>query len=403
MENDVIQRKRYSDKIKPFIGKQVIKVLTGQRRVGKSYVLKQIIKQIKRLDKNANIIYIDKEDLLFDFIKTAEDLNKYIKSRTTDKSKNYVFIDEIQEINKFEKAMRSLLKNPVYDLYCTGSNANFLSSELSTFLSGRYIEIPVHSLSFMEFCEFHNLQSDKNTLFKYLKFGGMPYLRHLELEDEIVYQYLKGVYSTVIYKDVIAKNKIRNTAFLENLVLFLADNTGQLFSAKKISDYLKSQKVSIATSQVIDYLNKLANAFFIHRVKRESIVGKKVFEIGEKFYFEDIGLRNAIFEYKQTDTHKIMENAVYNHLLYCGYEVSIGCDGDREIDFVARKSGEKIYVQVCYLLHDNKTIEREFGNLERIKDNYPKFVVSMDEFSGNSRNGIKHFHLLKFLGVHSQI
>ena len=397
MENDVIQRKRYSDKIKAFIGKQIIKVLTGQRRVGKSYVLKQIIKQIKRLDKNANIIYIDKEDLLFDFIKTSDDLNKYIKSRTSDKSKNYVFIDEIQEIKKFEKTMRSLLKNQIYDLYCTGSNANFLSSEISTFLSGRYIEIPVHSLSFTEFCEFHNLQSDKNTLFKYLKFGGMPYLKHLELEDEIVYQYLKGVYSTVIYKDVIAKNKIRNTAFLENLVLFLADNTGQLFSAKKISDYLKSQKVSIAASQVIDYLNKLANAFFIHKVKRQSIVGKKVFEIGEKFYFEDIGLRNAIFEYKQTDIGKIMENAVYNHLLYCGYEVAIGCDGDREIDFIARKSGEKIYVQVCYLLHDSKTVEREFGNLERIKDNYPKFVVSMDEFSGNSRNGIKHFNLLEFL------
>jgi len=145
-------------------------------------------------------------------------------------------------------------------------------------------------------------------------------------------------------------------------------------------------------------LNKLAKAFFIHKVKRKSIVGKKVFEIGEKFYFEDIGLRNAIFEYKQTDIGKIMENAVYNHLLYCGYEVAIGSDGDKEIDFIAKKSGEKIYVQVCYLLHDSKTIEREFGNLEKIKDNYPKFVVSMDEFSGNSRNGIKHFHLLEFLG-----
>jgi len=395
MENGIICRKRYSDKIKPFIGKQIIKVLTGQRRVGKSYVLKQIIKQ---LEQNANIIYIDKEDLSFGFIKNSEDLNKYVKSKTIGENKNYVFIDEIQEIDKFEKAMRSLLKNPIYDLYCTGSNANLLSSELSTFLSGRYIEIPVHSLSFMEFCEFHNLQNEKNSLMKYLKFGGMPYLKHLELEEEIAYQYLKGVYSTVIYKDVIAKNKIRNTAFLENLVLFLADNIGQLFSAKKISDYLKSQKVNIAASQVIDYLNKLAKAFFIHKVKRQAIVGKKVFEIGEKFYFEDIGLRNAIFEYKQTDIGKIMENAVYNHLIYCGYEVTVGCDGDREIDFVARKGGEKIYVQVCYLLHDGKTVEREFGNLERIKDNYPKFVVSMDEFSGNSRNGIKHFHLLEFLG-----
>ncbi|MDR2579619.1 MAG: ATP-binding protein [Fibromonadaceae bacterium] len=396
MENEVIFRKCYSDKIKPFIGKQIIKVLTGQRRVGKSYVLKQTIKHIKRLDKNANIIYIDKEDLFFDSIKTAEDLHKYVKDKTAKKVKNYVFIDEIQEIKEFEKAMRSLLKNFIYDLYCTGSNANFLSGELSTFLSGRYIEIPVHSLSFLEFCEFHKLQSDKNSLMKYLKYGGMPYLKHLELEEEVVFQYLKGVYNTVIYKDVIAKNDIRNTAFLENLVLFLADNTGQLFSAKRISDYLKSQKVNIAASQVINYLNHLVSAFFIHKVKRESIVGKRVFEIGEKFYFEDIGLRNAIFGYKQTDIGKIMENVVYNHLLHCGYEVTVGTDGDREIDFIARKKGEKMYVQVCYLLHDSKTIEREFGNLEKIKDNYPKTVVSMDEFTGNSKNGIKHSNLLEF-------
>ena len=289
-----------------------------------------------------------------------------------------------------------MLKNPVYDLYCTGSNANFLSGELSTLLSGRYIEIPVHSLSFAEFCEFHNLQNSQTSLMKYLKYGGMPYLRHLELEDEIVFQYLKGVYSTVIYKDVLAKNNIRNTAFLENLILFLADNIGQLFSAKKISDYLKSQKVNIAPSQVIDYLSHLANAFFIHKAKRESIAGKRIFEVGEKFYFEDIGLRNAIFEYKQPDIGKIMENVVYSHLLYCGYEVTIGSDGGREIDFIAKKRGEKIYAQVCYLLHDSKTVEREFGNLEKIKDNYPKMVISMDEFSGNSRNGIKHFNLREF-------
>ena len=402
MENEVIFRKRYSDKIKPFIGKQIIKVLTGQRRVGKSYVLKQTIKHIKRFDKGANIIYIDKEDLAFDGIKTAEGLYEYVKDKTAKKVKNYVFIDEIQEIREFERAMRSLLKNSIYDLYCTGSNANFLSGELSTFLSGRYIEIPVHSLSFAEFCEFHDLQNDKNSLVKYLRYGGMPYLRHLKLEDEIAFQYLKGVYSTVIYKDVIAKNDIRNTAFLENLVLFLADNTGQLFSAKKISDYLKSQKIGIAASQVINYLNHLVNAFFIHKVKRESIAGKRVFEVGEKFYFEDIGLRNAIFGYRQTDIGKIMENMVYNHLLYCGYEVTVGSDGNREIDFIARKRGEKIYAQVCYLLHDEKTIEREFGNLEKIKDNYPKIVVSMDEFTGNSRNGIRHLNLREFLsaGLH---
>jgi predicted AAA+ superfamily ATPase len=311
--------------------------------------------------------------------------------------KNYVFVDEIQEIAGFEKALRSLLLNPIYDLYCTGSNANTLSGELSTFLSGRFIEIHVHSLSFNEFCEFHRLPDDKNTLMLYLKYGGLPYLKHLPLEDEIVNQYLKGVYNTIIYKDVIGRNEIRNVAFLENLVLFLADNTGSVFSAKKISDYLKSQQVNIATSQVINYLNYLENAFLIYKVKRTNIVGKKIFEIGEKFYFEDIGLRNILNGYRQANIGKVMENAVHNHLLYEGYTVRVGCLERNEVDFVATRKGEKLYVQVCYLLQGEGTIEREFGNLEKIKDNYPKLVISMDEFSGNTRNGIRHLFLRDFL------
>jgi predicted AAA+ superfamily ATPase len=195
------------------------------------------------------------------------------------------------------------------------------------------------------------------------------------------------------------RNEIRNAAFLENLVLFLADNIGQLFSAKKISDYLKSQKINIATSQVINYLNHLANAFLVHKVGRLDIVGKKIFEIGEKFYFQDIGLRNAIFEYKQSDMAKIMENAVYNHLLYNNYEVRVGRVGPCEIDFVGKRKGETVYIQVCYLLNEQSTIEREFGNLEKIHDNYPKIVVSMDEFAGNTRNGIRHIHLQTFLAM----
>lgn len=230
-----------------------------------------------------------------------------------------------------------------------------------------------------------------------MKYGGLPYLRHLELSDEIVFGYLKGIYSTIVYRDVIMRHDVRNSVFFENLVLFLADNIGQLFSARKISDYLKSQKINIATSQIISYLKHLSNAFLIHRIGRMDIAGKKIFEIGEKYYFEDLGLRNALYEFKQSDISKIMENVVYNHLLFNGYDLKIGQSGTNEIDFVCRKQGETLYVQVCYLLHDESTIEREFGNLEKINDNYPKMVVSMDEFAGNTIRGITHINLREFL------
>ena len=397
MNEEIIFREKYQNKIQPFINKQIIKVLTGQRRVGKSYILKQLIQKISTDDPDSNIIYINKENLFFDKIKTAADLNDYVIGQTKQGVTNYVFIDEIQEIQEFEKAMRSLLLNPVYDLYCTGSNANLLSGELSTYLSGRYIEIPVHSLSYIEFLSFHKLENSNDSLYKYIKYGGLPYLRHLELENEIVYGYLKGVYNTIVYRDILLRNEIRNTAFLENLTLFLADNIGQLFSAKKISDYLKSQNTNIATSQIISYLNHLSNAFLIHKVRRMDVAGKKIFEIGEKYFFEDIGLRNAIYEFKQSDISKVLENIVYNHLLYNDYEVKVGQYGQNEIDFVCKRGGEKIYIQVCYLLADQSTIDREFGNLEKINDNYPKMVISMDEVAGSSVNGIKHFNLRQFL------
>ena len=399
MQEGIIIRQKYRDQIVPFQGKPIIKVLTGQRRVGKSYILKQTIQNIEHEDKSANILYINKENLAFDFMKTAFDLNEYVQKNTKEGVKNYIFIDEIQEIAQFEKAMRSLLLNPIYDLYCTGSNANMLSGELSTFLSGRYIEIPVYSLSYPEFLIFHKLDNTNASLTQYLKYGGLPFLKHLELKDEIVFDYLKGVYSTVIYRDVIMRNEVRNIAFLENLVIFLADNIGQLFSAKRISDYLKSQQTNIATTQIIGYLNHLSNAYLIHRIKRMDIIGKRIFEIGEKYYFEDLGLRNAVFEYKQSDIAKIIENAVCNHLMYNGYEIKIGQVGQNEIDFVANRKGEILYVQVCYLLHEQATIDREFGNLEKIKDNYPKMVVSMDEFVGNTRNGIQHVYLRDFLSM----
>ena len=393
----LIVRQKYLKAIKPYIGTQIIKILIGQRRVGKSYILLQTIEEIKSLDATAHILYINKEDLRFDKIKNANDLYEYVQENTNNKVKNYVFIDEIQEIREFEKALRSLLLNSLYDLYCTGSNAQVLSGELATFLSGRFVEIPVYSLSYNEFCEFQNLDNDGESLQKYLKYGGLPYLKHLTLEDEIVFNYLKGVYNTIIYRDLIQRYEIRNTAFLESLVRFLADNTGHLFSAKRISDFLKSQQVNMSVSQIINYLNHLASTFLIQKVRRMDIAGKKIFEIGEKFYFQDLGLRHTINGYKPTDIAKMLENAVFAHLVYCGYDVKIGQVNDLEVDFVCERGGEKCYVQVTYLLQNEKTVDREFGNLLKINDNYPKIVVSMDDFTGNTYEGIKHFHIRNFL------
>ena len=395
--DNIFNRIRYTEQIMRFKNKPIIKVLTGQRRVGKSYLLQQVKETIGNQEPDSNYIYLNKENIRFDFVKTGVDLFNYVESQRRKGVTNYVFIDEIQEIKEFEKGIRSLLLENEYDIYCTGSNANMLSGELATFLSGRYIEIPVYSLSYPEFLEFHRLENSPAALQKYLRYGGMPFLRHLELTDEIVFDYLKGVFNTVIYRDIIRRFDIRNSVFLENLSLFLADNIGQLFSANRISNYLKSQQTPVTVSQIINYLGYLTQSYLIQKVRRFDIVGKCLFEVGEKYYFEDIGLRNAIFEYKQTDISKIMENVVFNHLKYCGFDISVGYVGKAEVDFVARKQGETLYVQVCYLLNDQSTIDREFGNLEKVKDNYQKMVVSMDDFAGNTRNGIRHIRLIDFL------
>lgn len=394
--HNYIKRDLYLNKIEPFIGKQIIKVFTGQRRVGKSYIMYQVMDMIRSSMPDCNIIYIDKENNEFDGIRDYNDLVRYIKQNEK-KGTNAVFIDEIQDIVQFERALRSFQGRAGFDIYCTGSNANMLSGELATTLSGRYIEMEVYSLSYPEFLVFHSLENTLSSLMMYLKFGGLPNLIHLKLEEEIIFDYLDNIYTSILFKDVIRRYNIRNVSFLENLVLFLSDNIGSIVSAKKISDFLKSQQVKISPNVVLDYLAFLGNAFFIHKTRRQDIVGKKIFEIGEKYYFEDIGLRNCIAGYKTTDTGKIIENAVFSHLKIHGYTVRIGVFGTREIDFVAEKQGERLYVQACYLLHDQDTIDREFGNLLAIQDNYPKMVVSLDEVTGkNTFKGIQHVHLKDF-------
>lgn len=391
-----IKRQYYLKQITPFIDKDIIKVLVGQRRVGKSYLLFQIMDIIKEKHKTANIIYINKELNQFEHIKSHQDLIEFVKQRTKKNRKNYLFIDEIQDIKQFEKALRSLNASAKYDIYCTGSNANLLSGELATYLSGRYIEIRVFSLSYPEFLRFHQLKDSQEAFLKYLKYGGLPYLINLELEDEVVYDYLKSVYNTILFKDVVARHKIRNTAFLERLVEYLADNIGSLVSAKKISDFLKSQKINISPNIVLDYLLFLKQAFFIFKVPRSDIQGKKIFEINDKYYFEDLGLRHSIIDYKQVDINKVLENLVFLHLQIAGYKVTVGQLGDKEVDFVCEKRGERLYTQVAYLITEVNQ-EREFGNLLAIKDNYPKIVVSMDEVLGTKYKGVKQMNIRHFL------
>lgn len=392
----IIQRTTYFDKIRPFIGKQIIKVLVGQRRVGKSFMMLHIIEEIRKSHPNINIIYIDKEKSEFDKIRDYNDLLGHIEANK--KQTNAIFIDEIQDILQFEKALRSLHTEPGIDLYCTGSNANMLSGELATVLSGRYVEIPVYSLSYSEFLEFHQKTDSPESLNLYLKYGGLPGLIHLPLEDHIIFDYLNNIYAAVLFKDLIRRYAIRNVSFLENLVHFLADNIGSIVSAKKISDYLKSQQVKISPNVVLDYLGYLNNTFLTYKTNRYEIAGKKMFEIGEKHYFEDLGLRNSIVGYKTTDIHKLIENAVFSHLKFRGYHVNVGVLGTQEVDFVGEKHGEKVYVQVCYLLAEQRTIDREFGNLLKIKDQYPKMVVSMDDFGGTGTySGVAHYNLRRFL------
>lgn len=397
----ILTRSLYLDRLRPFMNSNLIKVFTGQRRVGKSYLLYQIIQEVIEQNPEAVVLYINKEDLAFSAIKTAEDLDLYVQNNKSKTAKNYLFIDEIQDIENFETALRSLLLDETLDIYCTGSNANLLSGDIAGYLSGRYIEIQVFSLSYIEFLLFQGLESNAKNLDLYLKYGGLPYLKHLKLEDEIVFEYLKNIYSTIIYKDIIHRYSIRNIPFLEQLVLFLASNTGSIFSSKKISDFLKSQGINIAPNQVQIYISYLSNAFIIRSVARFDIIGKRLFEVGEKYYFENLGIRNALWGYRLEDQGKILENAVYNHLAYCGYKISIGMLGAKEIDFIAEKNGEKKYVQVALRILEESTYEREFGNLLAIKDNYPKIVITLDAFSGNTVAGIEIVDLETFLLTHS--
>ena len=397
---NILVRQHYLDKIERYLGKDMIIVLTGQRRVGKSYTLR-MVRDLKAKNENNNIIYIDKEKKAFDHIKSYQDLNAYIDAHYQTGKMNYILIDEVQEIEEFERTIRSYRTEPDAEVVVTGSNAKMLSKELSTIIGGRYKEIHVQSLSYKEFLQFHDLQDGDDALSKYIQFGGLPGLIRMGLDEDDAIEYQKDVLNTVLLKDVISKNNIRNISFLEKLTNFIADNIGKIISATSISKFMKSQGTNVSPDTIIDYAQYLEDAYIIHKVNRYDIHGKHLFESNDKYYFEDHGLRNAkAGGTREGDIEKLIENIVYQRLISLGYTVNVGQLQAGEIDFVCTKKAgtQRIYIQTSYIIADNATREREFGNLHNIKDNYPKYVVSMTPgVTRNDDNGITHLHLRNFL------
>lgn len=397
---EIKSRQIYIDHILRFLNKGMMIALTGQRRVGKSYVLRELADVIRDKYPSSNIVYINKEKKKFDSIKNDSDLSAYIADKLPEDGDNYLLIDEVQDIVGFEKTLRSLNADEECQIIVTGSNAKMLSSELSTYLGGRYIEIHIQSLSYREFLRFHNLEDSTESLDKYLNFGGLPHLYRLGLDNEdMVWEYMHNIYNTIVLKDVVQREGLRNITLFENLMSFVSDNIGQFVSATSLSKYLKSQKVELTPLSTINYLKAAANAYIVNKVSRYDIHGKRLLETNDKYYFEDLGLRNLLVGgNRDKDIEKVMENAVYLHLKNLGYKVNIGSLPNGEIDFVAEKEGKTVYFQVAYLLTDSATQKREFGNLMKIQDNYPKYVVSMNPITTpKDYEGITHIPLRIFL------
>lgn len=396
---NLISREHYAAKIDSWIGKEQIIVLTGQRRVGKSYILKDFIERHKN-EQDANIIYVDKEKKTFDSVKTYEDLNNYIDSQSVEGKHRYILIDEIQDIESWEKSVRSYRTDPNTDVIITGSNSKMLSGELGTIIGGRYQEIKIQSLTYLEFLKFHDLENNDDSLWKYLNYGGLPGLKIVGIDnEEHVWEYIKGVFSTVMLKDIVERHDIRNVPFLNSLVAYLADTVGKLSSVTNISNTMKVNGQNIAIKVVRDYISYFTEAFLLYEVNRFDIHGKKLFETNNKIYFEDIGIRNFISRGERSqDIEKVIENVIFSQLVHDGYDVNVGQLRVGEIDFVCTKTNKKCYVQASWLIANDETREREFGRLRNINDNYPKYVISMSPLVKRSDdNGIIHLGLREFL------
>jgi len=394
---EILQRPEYLAQVQHYFGKETIIVLTGQRRVGKSYVLMALRDLL--LEADGNVIYINKEKKDWDDIVTYKDLNEYIEGKYVPDKRNYILIDEVQEIKEFEKSVRHWRTEPHTDLVLTGSNAETLSSDLSTLLAARYHEVYIQALTYKDFIRFHKLEEGDDTLSLFITAGGLPGLVKYDIHDENeVYSYAQDVLNTALVKDIILKHKIRNVPFLYNLVRFLADSTGKPVSATSISNYMKGQKSPVSIELVLKYLKYLCDAYIVTEVPRFDIRGKKLLQTNSKYYFEDNGIRNSCLDTnRDRDIEKVIESIIYHQLIHDGYKVNVGQLLAGEVDFVCVKDKHRVYIQASYIIGNDETRKREFGALKGIADNYPKYVISMTPLvTRTDDEGIQHISLREF-------
>lgn len=398
----MIPRELYMRRIRPFIGTELIKVMTGMRRAGKSVMLELIQEELVRSGvSRSQFLCYNFEDLRYAPLQTASALHEEIQRQASEiGGKVYLFLDEIQEVADWEKCINSLRVTLDCDIYITGSNAKLLSGELASYLSGRYTEFVIYPFSFGEFIELYRTVSPDASVAacfqKYLLLGGMPYLANIHFLDAPSKQYLNDLYHSVQLKDIVARNQIRDVDLLERILSYIISNVGTTFSANSISKFLKSERRAVAPETILNYIRYCCEAFLFYQVKREDLQGKQVLSSNEKYYIVDHGIREAVFGGNLRDINLILENIVYLELLRRGYQVTVGKAGTQEIDFVCHRQDQILYIQVSYLLASEDTIRREFGVYEKIRDNFPKYVISLDEFDF-SRNGIKHCNLRDFL------
>lgn len=389
-------------RIRPFIGLNLIKVITGIHRCGKSVMLELIKQELVESGVNpTQFISINFEDLSYSHLQTAQSLHDEITCRAKEiGGKVYLFFDEIQEVKDWEKCINSFRVSLDCDIYITGSNAKLLSGELATYLGGRYVEFVIYPFSFKEFMELYRPINTDNSIQqcfqKYLITGGMPYLANIRYADDPSKQYLHDLFNSVQLKDIVKRNKIRDVDLLERIIAYVIANVGTTFSTRSLTKFLKSEQRTVAPETILNYIKYCCDAYLFYQVKRVDLQGKQILSTNEKYYIADHGIREAVFGGNMRDINLILENIVYLELLRRGYKVTVGKTGENEIDFVCDKHGEKLYVQVTYLLASEDTIKREFGAYDHIRDNFPKYVVSLDEFD-MSRNGIKHQNIRDFL------
>lgn len=400
----MIAREFYMKQIRNYMNTPVVKVITGMRRSGKSVMLELIAEELRKQSVgDNNIVYINFESLRFAKLKKDMLLYEHLTELAERaEGRMYILLDEIQEVDDWEKVINSMRIDVDCDIYITGSNARLLSGELATLLSGRYVEIHVYPLSFAEYLDFAKANEAEKSFSvnehfaNYIRYGGLPGIHQMKWEEEPIMQYLGDIYNSVILKDVIQRNSIRDTALLESVVHYIMDNIGNIFSAKSVSDFLKSQGRRLSAETVYNYIAALESAFIVNKAKRFDIKGKRLLETQEKYYLTDLGIRHAVIGYRANDIGGILENIVYLELLRRGYKVYIGKQLSLEVDFVAESREERIYIQVCYVLNENDT-EREFRPLEAIADNYEKMVISTDSWVSFNRNGIRQKNIIDFL------